>query len=203
MDGDDVTLPGRFRRQLAAIGNGADIAFSSVVNWKSNTPLVKPQPPRSITPAAAPLHLLVDNPFMNPTMLARTDVLRTLGGVKAVPSEDYELWLRAASAGYQLARIGVPALLYRRHAAQVSQQGAWRAAQATTTVVEESFNELGLVAVGFVPSWFAWRRDRFPKGEAPHQVAGDLEAFLVEVTKLPPNEQVPLRKRVEFIRTRL
>jgi glycosyltransferase involved in cell wall biosynthesis len=202
MDADDVSLPNRFLREQRAVAEGADFVFAPVVNWKSRTPLLKPQSPRSMSAAASPFHLLVENPFMVPTLLARTSAYRELGGSREVPSEDYELWLRAASAGYRLVRMAVPTLVYRRHASQVSAQKSWLAARAHTTIVEDSFNLLAARTIGFVPSWFAWRRDGFRAGEAPDRVIVDLDAMLKSTTELRVDERRPLERRIRFMRRR-
>lgn len=57
----------------------------------------------------------------HPAVLMRTDVVRSVGGYRAVAvdAEDYDLWLRIADR-YQLGNLGTVVLRYRRHAGQVS-----------------------------------------------------------------------------------
>jgi glycosyltransferase involved in cell wall biosynthesis len=202
MDADDVSLPHRFTREIAAVDGGADFVFTPVVNWKSRTPVIKPQPMRAMSAAATPFHLLVENPFMNPTMLARTQAYRDLGGSREVASEDYELWLRAASAGYRLTRTAVPTVLYRRHPKQITAQRSWREARAHTTVVQESFDSLARQTIGFAPSWFAWRREELAFGRAPAGVVEELDAMLTALDALSPRERRPLVRRIRYLRRR-
>jgi glycosyltransferase involved in cell wall biosynthesis len=200
MDADDIVLPGRWRSQLAAIDRGADFVFTPVINWFSGTPLFKPQWPEAVSPEVSRLLLLVDNPFMHPTMLAKTAAMRTLDGYRAVPSEDYELWLRAATADYRLARTARAYLLYRRHPGQVTAQTSWRAKRAATTIVEESFLELGEKVLGFRPSWFAWRRDGLPADSIPDGVLGELDALERLADGMTSREKRPLLRRIAQLR---
>lgn len=200
MDADDIVLPGRWRTQLAAVERGADFVFSPVINWFSGTPLIKPQWPDAVSAELSPLLLLVDNPFMHPTMLAKTEALHTLEGYRSVPSEDYELWLRAATHGYRLTRTTGAGLLYRRHPGQVTAQASWRAKRAATTIVEDSFLELGEKVLGFRPSWFAWRRDGLPADSVPEGVLGELDALERQAEGLSAGQKRPLLRRIAPLR---
>ena len=200
MDADDLVLPGRWRAESAALASGSDIVFTPVLNWWSGTPLVKPQRPEAVDAAIAPLLLLVDNPFMHPTMLARTEVLRALGGYRSVPSEDYDLWLRAATQGFRLSRLRVPRLLYRRHAAQVTAQDSWRRSRAANPAVEEAFHALAETALGFRPTWFAWRRDGFPSGSVPPGLHAELDALAAAARRHRPSAARPVLDRIQLLR---
>lgn len=119
MDADDVTMPWRFRRQLQELG-GHDFAFTSVVFIRANGTFIRPEQPGRIVADALPLHLLIGPMLVHPTMLAKRSAIDALGGYRATPGEDYDLWLRALNAGYRVVRAGCPGLLYRRHADQVT-----------------------------------------------------------------------------------
>ncbi len=200
MDADDLMLPGRWAAQTAALHAGADLAFTSVIDWWARPPIIRPQRPERVDAAVAPLLLLVDNPFMHPTMLCRTSTLRLLGGYRPVASEDYELWLRAAEHGMRLTRLATPRLLYRRHAQQVTAQKSWRSARADNPVVEESFGRLAQAVLGFVPGWFAWRRDGFPADRVPPGVGDELDALAEAARTLPVGSAQPLLRRLRRVR---
>lgn len=200
MDADDIVLPGRWQAQAATLRAGADIAFTPVVNWFSGTPVVKPQRLEPIAHPLTPLVLLVDNPFMHPTMLARTAVLRDLEGYRPVPSEDYELWLRAAAQGVRLVRSTVPRVIYRRHPGQVTAQVAWRASRSKSSLVEESFLRLGELMLGFAPSWFAWRRDGFPIDSIPPRLGAELDELERRAALAPVRGRRPLLRRIAQMR---
>ncbi|PZF63320.1 polypeptide N-acetylgalactosaminyltransferase [Curtobacterium sp. MCBD17_013] len=201
MDADDVCAPFRFRRQLALL-RSADLVFAPAVDWLPGTPVARPQPLRRLSAAAAPFALLLENPFMNPTMTARTRLIRDLGGCRSVASEDYDLWLRAAGAGLRLVRDRVPAVLYRRHPGQITAQSWWRAARADTELVHEAFDALALATVGFRPSWFAWRRAGLPAGGAPDGIGEELRRFRGAVAVLPAGQRRPLLRRIALMERR-
>lgn len=194
MDADDLCLPYRFSHQMRHMGR-ADLLFSPWVNWISNTPVIKVKQLNSTGPDLTALHLLVDNPLLNPSMLARTSVLKQLGGVREVASEDYDLWLRAATAGYQLVKAGMPTVLYRRHRRQITQQTAWQQRRSDDTLVHDAWAELARDQLGFVPSWFEWRRSGFQHGQAPTAVLGELDVMRQRVLAAPgPGHRVVTRR---------
>ncbi len=123
MDADDVTLPGRFRASVPLMADH-DLAFTQIVELRGRRPA--PQPPVPLTAEAFPYHLLLTNPACHPTMIAHRALLERVGGYRAVPAEDYDLWLRCAAAGARLARSARWGLLYRIHAGQITASGAWR-----------------------------------------------------------------------------
>jgi glycosyltransferase involved in cell wall biosynthesis len=121
MDADDVCLPWRFRSQLPAIERGrCDLLFSPIVNFRSGPLRLRPSMPLPISPQAMPIHLAVMCNLTHPTMIATRAAMNAAGGYRRTPAEDYDLWLRACSAGLRLARAAVPTLAYRRHDAQIS-----------------------------------------------------------------------------------
>ncbi len=148
MDGDDICLPWRFAAQRRSLGD-ADLLFSGAlfVNGQG-----KPFPPTfqpGISPAAMPIHLLMTNVLMNPTMYGRRTVLEGLGGYQKTPTEDYDLWLRAAASGARMKRMAyVPTIVYRRHATQLSQARAW-ATENGDTILSASFRALASQQLGF------------------------------------------------------
>ncbi|MDN4614535.1 glycosyltransferase [Leifsonia sp. F6_8S_P_1B] len=202
MDADDISLPGRFRAQLGRISAGIDFSFTTGVQWWEGTARVRPQFPHPVSTATAPLLLLLTNPFMHPTMVARTGAVHALGGYRTVASEDFDLYLRAAAAGYQLERLRIPRLVYRRYAAQTTAQPDWWEARSADSRVEEVFGVVAWQALGFVPRWFAWRRDGFPLGEAPAGVLEDIERFRDLALRLAPDERRPLIERLHRMELR-
>lgn len=140
MDADDVCLPWRFVRQLRSIAR-SDITFTAVVFIDERGIPSRPDLPGRISPAAVPLHLLLGNFLVHPTMLARREALQSLGGYSKTGAEDYDLWLRAARAGLRIERTAVPGLLYRRHGTQLSATGSWLD-QANDPLLDESFGGL-------------------------------------------------------------
>lgn len=125
MDADDLSLPGRFRSQRRHVLSGdCDFSFGSIVRFGGRRQ-VRPGLPAPIRAEAMPLHLAVHNPLCHPTMFARRDAVVAAGGYRRVRAEDHDLWLRAVTHGFRLARMPWPVLAYRQHDAQVSTQGDW------------------------------------------------------------------------------
>lgn len=149
MDADDLTLPGRFSAQARALrATKAEILFSTVVEFSERPRRVRPHLPLSIAPDAFALHLLLTNPVSHPTLFATRRALVETGGYRAVPAEDYELWLRAAADGRRLARSARPALAYRIHAAQVTASGAWRRTSWDDATTAAEFSRLAEAELG-------------------------------------------------------
>lgn len=140
MDADDVTLPWRFRWQSRELREH-DFAFTSVVFIRANGTIIRPEQPGRIAADALPLHLLIGPMLVHPTMFARRSAVEALGGYRATPGEDFDLWLRALNAGYRMVRTGYPGLLYRRHADQVTAADA-RNAKLPDALVDPEYARL-------------------------------------------------------------
>ena len=177
MDSDDVCLPGRFRAELAAIDEGADIVFSTFQVIGAG--IRRPVPPIRFGPDAARLALLLDCPYPHSTSLAKSSVLRDAGGYRVgAIAEDYDLWLRAATNGAAMVRLARPTVLIRKSATQVTAALGWRESLAWDPVLERSYLALAqrLWGVDTVP-WFgelAFTRD----GPLTHDGRALIEPFV-------------------------
>lgn len=140
MDADDVCLPWRFHVQLRALRD-ADVIFSTVIFVSEGGWPRRPDRPGRVSPEAVPLHLLMGNVLVHPTMIGRRSVIDDAEGYRETSAEDYDLWLRLANSGRRLTRIATPTLLYRRHAGQVSKTGAWLDAESDP-LLDESYVSL-------------------------------------------------------------
>ncbi|CCQ13633.1 Glycosyl transferase [Rhodococcus sp. AW25M09] len=128
MDADDITLPHRFwlqERQMDS--SGAKVEFGNVIHFGVGFSIPRPSRPVGISIRAMPLALLISNPVAHSTMFARRDELVKAGGYRPGPAEDYDLWLRLATARVPIHRGATPILAYRHHASQVTANTAWLA----------------------------------------------------------------------------
>ena len=123
MDQDDIALPHRFERQLAWLKEiGADISGSWVRRFGS--------PDKRVvrlrqTDEAIKMEMLFCSPFAHPAVMMRTTLLKQLRYNKACEkAEDYDLWVRAAEAGWKMTNVPEVLLLYRVHNAQISSRTA-------------------------------------------------------------------------------
>lgn len=104
MDADDLSLPGRFRKQRKVLeSSDVDFLFGSVI-IKSRG-LLLPQFPKKLANEIILRTLPILNPLAHATMMCRKSAIQKLGGYAEGSSQDYELWLRAALADYKLAKL--------------------------------------------------------------------------------------------------
>ncbi len=100
MDADDVSLPTRLERQVAEFGARPGLALLGTwaeLMGADGTTAGFMRTPSSQTEVV--LAVLRDNAFIHPSVMARTAVLRQLGGFPpdAQYAEDYALWLRVVA----------------------------------------------------------------------------------------------------------
>jgi glycosyltransferase involved in cell wall biosynthesis len=119
MDQDDIALPNRFERQLAWLEKtGADISGSWVQRFGSaDKRVIRLRQ----TDEAIKMEMLFCSPFAHPSVMMRTELVKRLRYDKAWDkSEDYDLWERAAEAGWKMTNIPEVLLMYRVHDSQIS-----------------------------------------------------------------------------------
>jgi glycosyltransferase involved in cell wall biosynthesis len=119
MDQDDIALPHRFERQLQWLDQtGADICGSWVRLFGSSTNHILKHPQ---TDAAIKMEILFSTPFAHPTVMMKTELVKKLHYDKTWEKcEDYDLWERAARAGWKMTNVPEILLLYRQHSSQIS-----------------------------------------------------------------------------------
>lgn len=123
MDQDDIALPQRLERQLEWIGSsGADIAGSWVQRFGTSD---KRTVRLHQTDEAIKTEMLFCSPFAHPAVMMRRALVSQLRYDSAYEkAEDYDLWERAAEAGWKMTNIPEVLLMYRVHAAQISTRTA-------------------------------------------------------------------------------
>lgn len=119
MDGDDISLPNRFEKQVAVLEHDKNIAVCGSV-FKiidSNTIISPPEIHEDIK-----TELLKDSCIGHPTAMIRKSILDN-NSIKYnpnyEPAEDYDLWVRLSQLG-KLYNIQEVLFLYRVHDNQVS-----------------------------------------------------------------------------------
>lgn len=123
LDADDWCAPDRLERQLAYLAAHPEIAAVGTWFWRvdadgrSLSDAIRRDP---ITPEAVRCEMLFRCPLHNPTVLARTAILREYGYDEHFHNaEDYDLWARM-SATCRMANLALKLTSYRRHAAQAT-----------------------------------------------------------------------------------
>jgi len=133
MDQDDIALPHRFERQLEWLERtGADITGGWVRRFgTSDKRVVRLRQ----SDEAIRLEMLFQSPFAHPTVMMRTELLKGLPYDSAwEKAEDYDLWERAAEAGWKMTNVPEVLLLYRVHIEQISSRTANRQLQLSMEV---------------------------------------------------------------------
>lgn len=97
MDADDVCLPNRFARQLEYLNMHPDVGIvgssSRIIDDSGSTVLVDMRPGNAVM---SRWMSLFGPPLSHPSVMARTQVIRQIGGYDPrVICEDYDLWIRA------------------------------------------------------------------------------------------------------------
>lgn len=142
MDADDVCLPWRFRTQLAAI-ESCDAVFGTATRFGSNPRQYRPAVPLGLRPAEVPIALLFHNPLFHPTFFARRAVLNDHGTYREMRvAQDYDLWMRLATAGVRIRQTAHPLVAYRISASQVSGSGDYAARVRADENLRSSYRSL-------------------------------------------------------------
>lgn len=197
MDADDICLPRRFSLQQRA-AERSDFVFTSVVFINQAGWPLRPDFPGRISPEAVPLHLLLGNFLVHPTMFAKRRSLLEAGAYRSAQAEDYDLWLRVAASGGRIERLAEPGLLYRRHEMQVSVTGDWKS-RGSDPVLDASYERLLASAIGFKGDSSALRLASIHGRSIdidPLEKQAFKSALRAHARKLPLSQQLLLRGRL-------
>lgn len=122
LDADDVAHPTRLQRQADYLSQRPDVGL--VGGWALEIDAqgrVRGRRMPETAPNALKRLLPKNNPIIHSSVMARTDLLRGLGGYRAAfhTAEDYDLWLRVSEVA---AIANLPAFLvsYRMHGGGIS-----------------------------------------------------------------------------------
>ncbi len=126
-DGDDVSLPDRFEKQLKFLeDHSLDLigGVMEMIDEQGNPIYSISSVPGSDRKVKKTLGYGLSLP--HPTCFGRKEVFLNIGGYRPVPlSEDYDLILRAALKGYRLGNIQEPVLKYRLTSGSVSRSNLY------------------------------------------------------------------------------
>ncbi len=126
MDADDVCLPDRIERQVAAMElHGTEVAVvGSAVRLISAEGRPEGDWSGDLRGRGEFLFSLLANtvPLYHPAVMFRREAVMAVGGYdpEFAPAEDYDLWVRLALAGHSARVVKEPLLLLRRHEGQTS-----------------------------------------------------------------------------------
>lgn len=127
MDADDVALPDRLARQVAAMERwpGTGVIGTGVRLMDEEGRPRQERPPRARTPAGCRFLSYLATPLVHPSILARGDVLRAhpyREAEETLHAEDYELFARMLRSGVVVRNLDAPLLLLRQTRGSVSRR---------------------------------------------------------------------------------
>lgn len=142
MDADDISLPGRFARQLEVLDNSNVQICGTWIRsiGRSNSKVIRY--PVSHDEICA--HLYFQSAFAHPSVMLTADLYRQFSyHEESGIAEDYDLWARMSSHAV-MANIPEVLLLYRVHKGQVSESGRLRQAGHAAAVRERYLEDSGM-----------------------------------------------------------
>lgn len=137
MDGDDISLPHRFAKQVAFLEENKD-----VIVLGSGYRIIDSEKcwiPAALTHSDIVAGMLEYSPLAHPSVMLRSSVLKENGisyDHQYEPAEDYKLWTVLHQYG-KIANLTDILLLYRQHAAQTSVVRAERQRLITSLIRQE------------------------------------------------------------------
>lgn len=124
MDSDDLVVPGRTREQVDCLANNkrySGLGSCALVVNDSGLVCGHLNMPQICSLEEMTNTLRVENPYIHPSVMMRTDVLQRFGYAEwGVNCEDWNLWVRMAKEGLLMGNLPGKFLKYRRHLNQVS-----------------------------------------------------------------------------------
>lgn len=147
MDADDESLPGRMDRQRQFMADHGEVDILGTACHEIDEHGAYLQLKRiPISHRAIVASLPRSNPMNHPTVMMRRRVfesgLRYREDVKR--TEDYHLWISAASSGFVLANMEEPLLNFQRDSNFFHRRGGWQQARADLHVRLRAMRELQL-----------------------------------------------------------
>ena len=121
MDGDDISLPNRFEKQIAFLDSNPDVVLcgAAIKVIDSDRVIMYPESHDNIK-----LEFLTQNCIVHPSVMIRKSILdfhSLTYDINKEPAEDYNLWVKLLNYG-KLYNIQEVLLYYRVHSCQVSQK---------------------------------------------------------------------------------
>ncbi len=118
MDGDDLMNENRLRLQLDFLLENPSFALVAstveLINEAGDFTGYWEQDKNNLTPGAIHRNLPKYNCIGHPTIMARSEILKKFSYLASQKlAEDYDLWLRMAAEGYQIAKLNQPLVQHR------------------------------------------------------------------------------------------
>lgn len=179
MDADDVAQPNRLALQLAVLEQtGADICGGGVEFFGTSDHRIVQHP---IGDDEIKTALYFGSAFAHPTVMMKTKLVRQLRYDKQWEKcEDYDLWQRAAYAGWIMTNVPEVILRYRQHENQISTAGS-SIQQDLTQKLRRRHWQMSAAGMGIQAEWIEELmrlREPNPRGIDLKCVNSALEALM-------------------------
>jgi glycosyltransferase involved in cell wall biosynthesis len=120
MDNDDISMPDRLSKQIAFLDRHPEISLVTaniqLIDEEGNDVGIWQEDIQTKTEKQIKALLPYTNCIAHPSIVIRTDIAKEfLYDEKQINNEDWDLWMRLASAGYKIAKINESLLKYRLH----------------------------------------------------------------------------------------
>ena len=144
LDSDDAAYPQRFERQLEYLAHHPEVAAVGSAVREFEHRIEDAGPVRAL-PENPRNYAKMNSPLNHPSVMFRADAVRQVGSYQHVPfMEDYDLWARLLSNGWELANLPEPLTYLRVNDAQLRRRAAGETRRAELTM------QRNLVAYGLV-----------------------------------------------------
>ena len=115
MDGDDISLPERFEKEIDFLDKNPEYALVSVpmIRFDENGIFSNPTNTKQYSPK--PKDFVHGSPFCHAPCMARTEVFKKVKGYneKIARGQDYDLWFRIYEAGFKGMNLAEPLYMMR------------------------------------------------------------------------------------------
>ncbi|HET9022037.1 MAG TPA: glycosyltransferase [Ornithinibacter sp.] len=127
-DADDVSLPPRFEREMAAIEeHGLDLVGSAMLEFERSPDHVVGVRTNPRTHEQIVARMRLNNPINNPTVVFRRRLAVEVGGYADLRyMQDYDLFARLLAAGARAENLDEPLVLFNAGEGMISRRGGWR-----------------------------------------------------------------------------
>ena len=169
MDSDDINLLNRFEFQIAEFNKGRnlDILGCQIAEFKTTSDKVTSH---RIVPSKHDdivRYARRRSPFNHPTVMYRKKFICKCAGYnnELMRSEDYDLWLRAISAGAITGNLDNILLTYRRNPDNIARKSSWKQTREIISVhflalrrkdisiIDFIITSFGRIIVFILPAW--------------------------------------------------
>lgn len=127
MDADDISFRDRIKKQVDFLqDNNLDMLASNRVDIDEEGNIISGK--SSLPHSTNIINLLpIGNFITHPTVLIKSDVIKSLGGYRNFKSaQDYDLWLRLLSENYKIGILDEPLIYYRLRNSGISNSDKFR-----------------------------------------------------------------------------